>query len=195
MPLSLIPSFLFYCLVSGITPGPANLCSLAAALKYGKKQALNQWKGLFTGYVAVSFLAVLFTYFLGAVMQQYVTVLSYIGAAYILWLAFHILKSGNQADASSAKSCNFATGLMLQATNAKVIVFCITALSAYVLPYSHSFGRLLLVGMFLPLTGPSCNLIWLFAGLTLQKYFERYSRVINIVMALSLVVCAISLLK
>ena len=28
MPISLIPSFLLYCFVGGITPGPANLCSL-----------------------------------------------------------------------------------------------------------------------------------------------------------------------
>ncbi len=35
MPISLIPSFLLYCFVGGITPGPANLCSLAAALRCG----------------------------------------------------------------------------------------------------------------------------------------------------------------
>lgn len=28
MPILLIPSFLLYCFVGGITPGPANLCSL-----------------------------------------------------------------------------------------------------------------------------------------------------------------------
>ena len=30
MPVSLIPAFLFYCYTNGITPGPANLCSLSA---------------------------------------------------------------------------------------------------------------------------------------------------------------------
>jgi len=35
MPISLIPSFLLYCFVGGITPGPANLCSLGAALRCG----------------------------------------------------------------------------------------------------------------------------------------------------------------
>lgn len=35
MPVEIIPSFLFYCFVSGITPGPANLCSLSLALRRG----------------------------------------------------------------------------------------------------------------------------------------------------------------
>ncbi len=42
MPLSLVPSFVLYCLVSAVTPGPANLCSLASALKYGRRRALVQ---------------------------------------------------------------------------------------------------------------------------------------------------------
>ena len=45
MPVALIPSFLFYCYINGITPGPANLCSLSASLNAGKKVALRQWWG------------------------------------------------------------------------------------------------------------------------------------------------------
>ena len=36
MPISLIPSFLLYCFVGDIPPGPANLCSLGAALRCGR---------------------------------------------------------------------------------------------------------------------------------------------------------------
>ena len=38
MPVSVIPSFLLYCYVTAITPGPANLCSLSAALRLGQFQ-------------------------------------------------------------------------------------------------------------------------------------------------------------
>ena len=51
MPISLIPSFLIYCFVGAITPGPANLCSLGAALRYGRGPALRQWRGLFCGFI------------------------------------------------------------------------------------------------------------------------------------------------
>lgn len=93
MPSTMIPTFLIYCYVTSITPGPANLCSLAAALRYGRKLALRQWRGIFTGFFIVSMASVLITYLLGTVMNQYVGVLAWIGAAYILWMAWHMLRS------------------------------------------------------------------------------------------------------
>lgn len=75
MPVSMIPSFLLYCYVAGITPGPANLCSLSAALRYGKETALRQWRGLFTGFFVVSMMSVAVTGLLGTVMNRYVGVL------------------------------------------------------------------------------------------------------------------------
>lgn len=64
MPVSLIPSFLAYCYIGAITPGPANLCSLSAALRYGKGPALKQWRGLFVGYFLDCMGAVLITWLL-----------------------------------------------------------------------------------------------------------------------------------
>ena len=85
--------------------------------------------------------------------------------------------------------------MLVQLTNVKVILFCITALSGYVLPYNSSLWALLPVGLFLPLTGPVCNLVWLFAGASLQKLFANHRRTVDIVMALSLVLCAASLVR
>ena len=76
MPVSLIPSFLVYCYVGAITPGPANLCSLGAALRYGKGPALQQWRGLATGFFLVSMAAVGVTWLLGAALNEYVGMLS-----------------------------------------------------------------------------------------------------------------------
>ena len=66
-------------------------------------------------------------------------------------------------------------------------------LSAYVLPYTDSFWYLLAVGLFLPFTGPVANLVWLFAGATLQKLFSQYQKTVDIVLAVSLVLCAVTL--
>lgn len=193
MPNSLIPAFLIYCYVCGITPGPANLCSLSAALRYGKGPALRQWRGLFTGFFIVSMVSVAATYLLGTVLDQYVGMLSWIGAAYILWMAWHMLRaSGSGADKDSAAP-SFRTGLLVQLTNVKIMVFCMTALASYVLPYTRSFWKLLEVGLFLPFTGPVCNLAWLFAGASLQKLLADRRRAVDIVMAAALALCAVSL--
>lgn len=194
MPVSMIPSFLIYCYIGAITPGPANLCSLSAALKYGRGPALRQWRGLFTGFFAVSMFSVLTTYFLGTVLNQYVGVLAWIGAAYILWLAWHLLNSaGIELSESKDLPC-FRTGFLLQLTNVKIIVFCLTALSSFVLPYTHSFRVLLAVGIFLPFTGPIANLVWLFAGVSMQKLFVNHRKAVDVAMAVSLALCAVSLI-
>lgn len=193
MPVSLIPSFLLYCYVGAITPGPANLCSLSAALRYGKGPALKQWQGLFVGFFLVSMASVLATWLLGAAMSQYVGMLSWVGAVYILWMAWHMLRSsGVQADQDPAAPC-FRNGLLVQLTNVKIMVFCLAALGSYVLPYTRSFWALLAVGLFLPFTGPMANLVWLFAGASLQKLFVNHRRTVDIVMAISLALCAVSL--
>ena len=185
--------FLIYCFINGITPGPANLCTLAAALKYGKGPALRQWRGLITGFALISMVAVLAAYFLGEVLDRYVYVLSWVGAAYILWTAFHILRDEGGAEAEAGSACNFTTGLLIQLANVKVMVFCLTTLTTFVLPYNRSFWALLTVGCLLPFTGPLCNLVWLFAGVSLRDLLARHRRPVNVVLAASLVLCAASL--
>ena len=236
MPIRLIPSFLFYCYINGITPGPANLCSLSAALNYGRERALKQWRGLFLGFAVVALLSVFTNYFLGNVLGMYVKWLAYVGAAYLIWMAVHMVRgtglrssareSAEREDSekesaeressvresaerdvkkvsekdiekdlekAAERNCNFFTGLLVQLTNVKIILFCMTALSSYVLPYSKGFFSLLLVGLFLPFTGPICNLAWLFAGVKLQTLFQKHKTVLNWVMAAALVLCAGSL--
>ena len=68
MPVSLIPSFLSFCFINGITPGPANLCSLSTAMNEGKQAALRQWRGLFTGFAIVSLGSAMVNAFLGSVL-------------------------------------------------------------------------------------------------------------------------------
>ena len=103
-----------------------------------------------------------------------------------------VRSSGADADHDPA-SLTFLNGLLVQLTNVKVIIFCVTALSGYVLPYSRSLRALLPVGLLLPFSGPLCNLVWLFAGASMQKLFEHHRRTVDVVMALSLVLCAVSL--
>ena len=194
MPVSLIPSFLIYCYIGAITPGPANLCSLSAALRYGRGPALRQWRGLFVGYAIDSLAAVPVVYLLGTLLNDYVAYLSWVGAAYLLWMAWHMLRSAGSLVAEDDPAYpSFKTGVMVQVTNVKVIMYCLTSMSVYVLPYSRSIWPLLAVGLFLPLTGPIANLVWLFAGASMQKLFSNHRKVVDVVMALSLALCAISL--
>ena len=118
-----------------------------------------------------------------------------IGAAYLLWMAWHMVRSaGTVAQEGDPSYPSFRRGFLIQVTNVKVMVLCLTALSGYVLPYDRSFWSLLAVGLFLPLTGPVANLVWIFAGVTLQRLFSQHRRAVDLAMAAALAVCAVTLI-
>ncbi|MEE1162082.1 MAG: LysE family transporter [Lachnospiraceae bacterium] len=195
MPLALFPSFLLFCTISAITPGPANLCSLASAMAYGRVPALRQWRGIFIGYALVSLLVSVVVWGLGLTLNRYIGALAWVSAAYILWLAWNILHSSHDEQLQHREHCNFYTGLFVQLTNAKIIVFCAAALTTYALPYAHSYLDVLKIALLLPLFGgPIANLLWLFAGAGLQRFFQKYQKPVNVVMALSLVFCAVNII-
>ena len=92
MPIALLPTFLLFCFINGITPGPANLCSLSTAMNEGKQAALRQWKGLFTGFALVSLGSVLVNAFLGNVLGTCVRYFAWAGASYLLWMAWNMIR-------------------------------------------------------------------------------------------------------
>ena len=57
----------------------------------------------------------------------------------------------------------------------------------------RGLGLLLAAALLLPLTGPVCNLVWLFAGASLQRLFADYRKAVDIVCAAALALCAVSL--
>lgn len=190
MPLSLLPSLLFAILVVGYSPGPANLYSLACCLKFGRRKALKMWRGLLTGFSIAVVVMALLTHLLGEIMGSYVGYLKYLGAAYILWLAWKMWRYSGQNN-PDAQECSFTSGLVMQLTNAKMLLFDLTAFSVYVLPYSDKLYDLLLVAVLLLLAGPGANFAWLYAGAYMRRFFGRYQKQVDIVMSVMLLCCAI----
>lgn len=190
MPLSLLPSLLFAILVVGYSPGPANLYSLACCLKFGRRKALKMWRGLLTGFSIAVVVMALLTHLLGEIMGSYVGYLKYLGAAYILWLAWKMWRYSGQNN-PDAQECSFTSGLLMQLTNAKMLLFDLTAFSVYVLPYSDKLYDLLIVAVLLLLAGPGANFAWLYAGAYLRRFFGRYQKQVDVVMSVMLLLCAI----
>lgn len=204
MPVSIIPSFIYYDFICGITPGPANLTSLSTSIRKGRRVALRQWYGVFVGFYVISILSGLLSYFVGSQLMDYVKYFSFVGAAYIVWLAIHILRekeeedntddNNNKPSKPKVKEGTFLFGFLLQMTNVKVMVSCVTTIGAFVLPYTTDLRSIMIAALVLPIAGgPMCNLVWLFAGSKLQNLFKEHKKIINIIMAISLIICAITM--
>ncbi len=198
MPLELIPSLLFAILVVGYSPGPANIYAMACCLKYGRRKALRVWRGQLVGFLIMAIVTVLAIHLLGELIGRWVIYLKYAGAVYLLWLAIRMLRTAGQVPESGPgkgkdDECNFVSGMVVQLTNAKMILFEITVYSAYVLPYSNRLTDLLPVTLVLPIAGPGANLLYLYAGAYLRRFLSRYRKRVDIVMAALLLLCAVYL--
>ena len=193
MPLQMLPSLLLYILVLGYTPGPSNLCAFHSGIHFGRKRAMRIWWGFVTGFLLIDTTLVVITHFLGDILGSYVRWLSYAGALYMVCLAVMIVVKSGQSKEEMAKSCTVRTGVLIEVTNVKVWMFCLTALGTFVLPYSNSFLELAKVGLLLTLAGPVANLVWLVAGSGLNRLTERHGRLVDWILAAVLVSGAVLL--
>lgn len=194
LPSQLLPSLLLYILALGYTPGPSNLCAFHSGIHFGRRNAMRIWWGFVGGFLVIDTAVLLITHYLGDFLGQYSKWLAYAGAVYMVCLAVMIIVRSGKAKDEMARSCTFWTGFVIELTNTKVWLFCFTALSTFVLPYSSSLIELAKVAALLILAGPVANLVWLVAGSALNSLTEKFGRAIDIILALLLILCAVLLL-
>ena len=193
IPVFVIFNFMLYAIINAFTPGPGNFLALNTVTNYGLKRGKPLFFGIFAGYYFVQTSCCVFVYALGSLLPQFLAVMKYIGAAYILWLAIHIAisKPGKTGD---EKSASFWKGFALQFVNVKIYLFGITALTGFITDYSRAFPVLLLFEMIIATVGTIATATWIGLGMMIQKFYEKHFRVINIIMALTLLECIYSML-
>ena len=194
MPGYVIGNFFIYAIINAITPGPGNILALNTVGSFGWKKGKPLFFGVFVGYYVVQILCAVFVFGVSAFLPNVLGVMKYIGAAYILWLAIHIAISKPAVD-SAEKSASFLKRFLLQFVNVKIYLFGITALTGYVTDYSTSLCALLLFELIIATIGTVATLIWVGMGILIQKAYQKHYRVINIILALTLLECVYSMLK
>ena len=109
---------------------------------------------------------------------------------YLAWETF----CGSDAIEENHSRDGFLSGLLLQFINPKIYIYCIMSMEAYILPlYSGQPLPLFGFAVLLTLIGFIATLLWTAFGSAFKWLFSRHARVVNTIMALLLVYCAISL--
>lgn len=194
MPIYVISNFLIYCLINSFTPGPGNILALNTVTNYGIKKGKKLYFGIFTGYYAVQIICAFVIYGVSTLLPNVMTVMKYIGAAYILWLAVHIAISKPDID-NAQKSPSFIKGFVLQFINVKIYLFGITALTGYIVEYKSDLASLLFFEILIATIGSIATIVWIGMGKLLQSFYQKHFRIINIILALTLLECIYSMLK
>jgi len=193
MPGYVIGNFFVYSVINAFTPGPGNILALNTVTNYGWQKGRPLFLGIFAGYYAVQLICAVFVYGVSTLLPGVLGGMKYAGAAYILWLAIHIACSRPNGDGGE-KSASFWKGFILQFVNVKIYLFGITALTGYVTHYSTALWVLVLFELVIATIGTIATLTWIGAGMVIQKFYHRYYRPVNILLALTLLECVYSIL-
>ena len=185
-------SFILYVCAVTFMPGPNNILMLSAAGQRGLKKCIPLLLGIWSGLITVMIIAGAFCTLLSRVVPSAAPYLKYAGAAYILYLAFLTLRRKplfeNEGENTALK---FRDGFLLQFLNVKVILLGLAAFPGYFLPYGSGIGNILLFAVTMTFCCGAGNLIWAFFGSILNPFYDRFYRVINILMSALLIYCAI----
>lgn len=172
-------------LLLGITPGPDNLFVLAQAAQRGKVAGIVVTFGLTTGILFHTVAVALGAAALFATSALAFNVLKYVGAAYLLYLAYLSWRasgtSRGQARVSDVSLKKlYGRGIVMSITNPKVSIFFLAFLPQFtepasgpLLPQFLLLGVLFVLSTLLVFGGISCLAGWIGSSLRSSKGSER----------------------
>ena len=184
-----------FIMLNTLLPGPNNLTSMANASKYGFKKSYRFNIGIFCGFLVVFSGCVAFSSLLYRYIPPIKPIMLVIGATYILWLAYSIWRNGpRKTNTLLAETNTLRAGLILQFVNVKLILYGITVMSSYILPYYSSVAILAAFVLLLSFIGFVATCCWALFGVAFDRLFKKHGKILNVIMSLALVYCAISML-
>ena len=188
--LDLLLGFALFALVTSITPGPNNTMLLASGVNFGFSRTIPHMLGITCGFFV---LVVAVGFGLGTVFQTYpllYTVLRYVGAAYLLYLAWKIAHSGPVAEGEQGegKPISYLGAAAFQWVNPKAWIMAIGAISTYTPMQGYFTNVIVIAAVFALINLPSVS-VWAGCGTLLRNVLKdrRWLRLFNWGMALLLV--------
>ncbi len=189
--------FVTYTFVMSITPGPNNVMLTASGASFGFRRTLPHLLGIAAGFVVqllavCAGLSVLFTRW--PALQS---ALGWAGAAYLLYLGWHMLGAGDPRARHSHRPITFLEAALFQFLNPKAWVMSATAATLF-LP--QDLGVLLQGGYMAGIMegiGLPCMMVWALFGSSLRGVLAvpRARSVFNVSMALALAVTAVMMVR
>ena len=184
-----------YNFVMYVTPGPNNSILTASGIKFGFFRSIPNILGIPTGHGLQLALVCLGLGSLFAAFPVLLDILRYVGAAYILYLAYKMFGSLNiTATEDKSRPLKYYEAILFQFVNPKAWVICITAASLFYPEQENLIiGTLFMVVMSTVINIPSIS-IWAFGGSVIRFYLNniKLKKILEWLLALLLIATAIS---
>lgn len=192
-----LSAMLLYLAVSSVTPGPNNLMSMYLGIHYGIRGS----RKFITSSVLTLLAKALICGGLNVLLAKWIPAasvyLKWLGAAYMLYLAFCMARSGFQKDNGQEKSGEntYMAGVLLQCLNMKSWITALSIFSVYVMPYTTAFSAVVGVALVFALLILASSVIWCLFGQSIRRLYDRWRLPVSLLMAASLVFCAWTAIK
>ena len=192
----LLAAISIYYLIMYITPGPNNSILTASGIKFGFVKTIPNIFGIPTGHgIQLTFVC----FGLGSLFVQFpylLNVLKYIGATYLLYLAWKMFGSLSiQRAEDKSAPLRYYEAILFQFVNPKAWVICITAVSLFYPEKENLFvGTLFMVVMSTIINIPSIS-VWAFGGSIIRRYLnnDKFKKIAEFSLSILLIGTALTI--
>ncbi|MBT2673191.1 LysE family transporter [Streptomyces sp. ISL-14] len=154
---------------------------------------LGSWRftgGILAGFAALGIMSGVFTaslYNWIPIVEPYFKIA---GAAYLFYLAWQIgMPKGSKKESRDVQS-SFLSGFLLQIINVKSILFYLTVLSAFILPFNASLKSVVTYLAITIFLGWMALLLWSGFGSLFKDFFAKHDKPFRLIMCLLLIYSA-----
>ena len=187
-----ITSFLIYCVIVTFTPGPTNIVILSTVNNLGVKKAMEYTYGATIAFGILLAISAMLNSVLLTVLPKILPVMQIIGSIYIIYLAVQLLKMDTSKKVGEqTKTSTFISGFLMQFINPKVVLFTMTVIPSFVLPYYTAPSALALFVAVITVVGFLAFVTWVLFGTIFKDFLQKHQKSANIIMSLFLVYSAV----
>ncbi|MBU4436575.1 MAG: LysE family translocator [Alphaproteobacteria bacterium] len=185
----LLLAFVLFAFATAGTPGPNNMMLLASGANFGFRRTILHILGISAG---LGVMVVAMGWGLSGVFKALPVlhqVLRWVGAAYLLWLAWKIATAKGVSDKTAGgRPMTFLQAAGFQGLNPKAWAMALGAATTYTPEGGGALTALILAGTFM-LCGVPCSAAWAGFGQGLRGHLDRPAvlRTFNVTMAVLLV--------
>ena len=186
-------SFIPFALSQVATPGPANMAMMATGARFGFKAALPFVVGVILGKQLIIWPIGYGIMEFAAHVPLLFTILKFLSATYIIWLAWRVANMRLTYNEASAEVPGFWAGVLVHPLNPKAWAMILAGFTNFVDSDTHTFFATLYIAFCLLIIQIICHPIWtlfgdriatLIAGKKYERFFMWFLALVTVIFVL-----------
>ena len=180
-----ITSFLIYCFIVTFTPGPTNIVILSTVHNFGTKKAMEYTYGATIAFGLLLVISAMLNTMLIKIIPKILIVMQIIGSFYMFYLAYQIYKRDTSKPTVN-ETGTFMSGFLMQFLNPKVVLFTMTVIPSFIMPYYTAMPAVTISVIAITLIGFLAFITWVLFGTIFKEFLQKHKKIVNVMMALFL---------